>query len=437
MILIYSPSLSNRFRYIIQFIFEDVAPQDYDFCSDIQDFTNYIGPKINYSNARITSEELFINSSELLKSEGVSEIEVPVLKVGNEIRLFPMEESDLKFDIFAAIFYLISRYEEYLPFEKDKHRRFEANQSFAYRNFFLERPVVDEWIILLKAELSSKFPELKWDLQKFRFTPTLDIDQAFKIKGKSIFRIGKQLLVSLIKFKLFKVITILKVYLGIEKDPFDQFDNIEALHRKYNFTAIYFFLFSNKFNRFDINISTKNKEFRKRIKQVSKTAFVGIHPSYHSRYDYRIIDEEINTLTNVLNIPINSSRQHYLKLRFPSTYKSLISLGIANEYTMGYASMPGFRASTTHSFRFYDIKHEQVSFLRIHPFCVMDATFITYLKYTEEQAFDSIKVLMYNVKKVDGHFISLWHNESFSEQTPWVGWSGLYEKMLKLASKED
>jgi hypothetical protein len=136
MILIYSPSLSNRFRYIIQFIFEDVTPQDYDFCSDIQDFTNYIGPKINYSNARITSEELYINSAGLLKSEGISEIEVPVLKVGNEIRLFPMEESDLKFDVFAAIFYLISRYEEYLPFERDKHRRFEANQSFAYRNFF-------------------------------------------------------------------------------------------------------------------------------------------------------------------------------------------------------------------------------------------------------------------------------------------------------------
>jgi hypothetical protein len=67
----------------------------------------------------------------------------------------------------------------------------------------------------------------------------------------------------------------------------------------------------------------------------------------------------------------------------------------------------------------------------------MDSTFITYLKYTEEQAFDSIKILMYNVKRVNGHFVSLWHNESFSEQYPWVGWSGLYEKMLILASKED
>ena len=175
-------------------------------------------------------------------------------------------------------------------------------------------------------------------------------------------------------------------------------------------------------------------KMRKSVKETAKTASIGIHPSYHSRYDYKLVDEEIHLLSNVLNTPINSSRQHYLKLRIPNTYKSLLSLGIANEYTMGFASMPGFRAGTSHTFRFYDIKHEQTTFLKVHPFCVMDATFKTYLNYTEAQAFDCILDLIQKLKKVNGTFTPLWHNESMSEYGVWKGWSGLYEKMLQAAS---
>ncbi len=182
-----------------------------------------------------------------------------------------------------------------------------------------------------------------------------------------------------------------------------------------------------------LHISKPNKKFRSAIRELSKTASIGIHPSYHSRYDFRIVDEEIHLLSNLLNIPINSSRQHYLKMRLPNTYKSLLSLGIANEYTMGFASMPGFRAGTSRSFRFYDIKHEQTTFLRVHPFCVMDATFKTYLNYSEEQAYLCISEIIDSIKKVNGVFTPLWHNESMSGYGVWEGWSNLYERMLSKA----
>jgi hypothetical protein len=44
---------------------------------------------------------------------------------------------DLPFDPLAATFYLVSRYEEYLPFIPDEHGRFPAKQSFAFSNGFL------------------------------------------------------------------------------------------------------------------------------------------------------------------------------------------------------------------------------------------------------------------------------------------------------------
>ncbi len=436
MILIYSPQISNRLRYTIQFILEDVCKQEYYFTTDVQYFKSHQACKINYSPTRISEQELFIAPNGLLSEDGIHHFEIPIFKTNDKIFLFPEKESDTGFDIFSAIFYLISRYEEYLPFQKDKHGRFEAKQSFAFRNDFLDRPLVDEWIIDFQGLLSEKHPELVWEKREFAFYPTIDIDQAFKIKGKSFFRIAKPLLGALLKLKFNKFIYVLKVYFGFKKDPFDLFDVLENLHAKYKYKAIYFFLFGKKYNQYDINISIRNTDFRNRIKYVAKTAHIGIHPSYQSRYDFKIIDSEIQQLSNVLNIPIKSSRQHFLKLRLPNTYKSLISLGVANEYTMGYASMPGFRASTTHSFRFFDIKHEQISFLRVYPFCVMDATFKTYLNYSEEEAFENIKKLMQNVKRVNGNFTSLWHNESLSETEPWIGWSGLYEKMLKLSINE-
>lgn len=436
MILIYSPKISNRLRYTLQFVLEDVCALEYNLTSDIQLFKSSSDPKINYSQERIDPEELFINAEGLLSNEGVQPINIPFVKENNRNMLFPASGDDFGFDVFSSIFYLISRYEEYLPFEKDKYGRFEASQSYAYRHGFLNTPVVDEWILEFENALKQKFPSLNISNRSFKCVPTIDIDLLFAIKGKSFFRFMRPVLISILKFNFKKLLFLFKVRFGFLKDPFDQLQHFENLHKKYGLKAIYFILFSKKYNRFDINISVKNKDFRKHLRELSKTADVGIHPSYHSRYNYRLVEEEISLLSNALNKTIVSSRQHFLKMRMPNTYKSLLSLGIGNEYTMGYASMPGFRAGTSLSFRFYDIKHEQTTFLKVHPFCVMDATFKTYLNYSEEQAYECIKELVMKLKKVNGTFTPLWHNESISGYGVWEGWSGLYEKMLLLTKNE-
>lgn len=435
MVLIYCPKQTNRFTYIVQFIFEDVLQMPYQLTSDSQFFIQSTSAKINYSDERLTTNELFIHAHGLLEKDHVTAFEIPVEKYNEQILLFPNKIDDIKFDVFSAVFYLVSRYEEYLPFERDKHGRFEASQSFAYKNGFLNRPIVDEWIIELQNALAIKFPNLTWKAMSFSCQPTIDIDQLYTIQEKSIVRFAKPVLVNLLKLNFTKLFYLFKVRFGFEKDPFDQLARMEDIHKKFGLKAIYFILFSKKYNKYDINISIKNKKFRTAIKQLSKTADIGIHPSYHSRYDFKLVDEEIHFLSNLLNIPINSSRQHYLKMRLPNTYKSLLSLGIANEYTMGFATKPGFRAGTSRSFRFYDIKHEQTTFLRVHPFCVMDATFKTYLHYTEEQTFECISEIIDNVKKVNGVFTPLWHNESMSGYGVWEGWSNLYERMLTKALK--
>ena len=79
------------------------------------------------------------------------------------------------------------------------------------------------------------------------------------------------------------------------------------------------------------------------------------------------------------------SRQHFIRLQLPHTYRILESLSITDDFSMGYASELGFRAGTGRSFLWYDLEKEVCSELRVHPFCFMDATAHYYKKWTAEE----------------------------------------------------
>ena len=66
----------------------------------------------------------------------------------------------LPFDFFSASFYLVSRYEEYLPHFKDHYDRFMAKESLAYQNDFLHLPLINLWADKLKEQIIKKYPHL-------------------------------------------------------------------------------------------------------------------------------------------------------------------------------------------------------------------------------------------------------------------------------------
>jgi hypothetical protein len=76
---------------------------------------------------------------------------------------------------------------------------------------------------------------------------------------------------------------------------------------------------------------------------------------------------------------------------------------------------------------------EEETKLRIHPFAVMDGTLRDYMMLSAEEAVVEIKKLIKEVKAVNGTFISLWHNESLSNQLRWTGWQKVYEELLTAA----
>lgn len=433
MLFIYVIKITPRIRYIFKFFFEHLLHIDYRLIDSEEDFKQYSGPKMVYGDGP-EGDYLVFGANQLLFSKGVEMMELKFVDLEYTKSLFPVynKDSALPADIFASAFFMLTRYEEYLPYKKDVHGRFDALESINYKEGLLMKPLVNQYGKILKELLLSHFPEMKFPQQHYKYTPTYDIDSAYAFRQKGFIRSIGGLINSLIKRDPRHFIDRIRVLLRQRKDPFDTFDFQMELQKKYELDPVYFILFAG-YGPYDKNLPTGNEAFRVLIKSLADYGQVGIHPSYQSNEDESVLQTEIDNLSSVLHRDITQSRQHFLRLEFPETYRNLINRDIQSDYTMGYAARPGFRAGICTPFLFYDLRVEAESNLMVYPFAVMDGTLKDYMKLTPSEALETISTLIQEVKDVDGHFISLWHNESLCNEYRWAGWKEVYEQLVRLA----
>lgn len=432
MLLIYVPQLSPRIRYTFKIVFTTFLKlKNYQLTTDAVDFINHEGNKISYGEKAL-GEELFFKSHGLLLQKGIKEQSISISEHLGETVIFPLANSAMPYDPFAATFYFLSRYEEYLPHLRDEHDRFPISQSLAHQYGFYQKAIVDRWLLQLKDLLLEKFPDLEFEARKYHFQLTYDIDNAYAYKQKGMLRTLGGIAKHIYKFELKKLWRQLLVLINKRKDPFDTYNYQLNLQRKYGFRPIYFFLLGD-YGLNDKNLSHENRHFQSLIKSIADYAEVGIHPSYGSNKNAEKVKREIKRLERIIKRDIVISRQHFLKLTFPETYRRLFESDIREDYTMGFASDVGFRAGTCTPYNFYDIDEELEFNLKVVPFQVMESSLKYYLKLTPEQASERIHAMIDEVKAVKGTFVSLWHNESLSDEEEWKGWRNVYEQMIEYA----
>lgn len=433
MIVVYTHKITPRVRYIFKHILTRTLQIPVSFTTKVEEFVAHNGPKLTYTKSPL-SNEFFIKSNELLFEQGVNDLEINIQK-WEEVPCFfaTGNKSAIPFDIFAASFYLISRYEEYLPHVKDNHGRFTASESLAYNNKFLEKPVVDIWAYKFLKELKERFPDYEVENRKYTFISTIDIDNAFAYKHKSLIRTTGAFLNDFFRLRLLSVWYRFAVLLNIKKDPFDNFDTILNIKKNKKIKTI-FFCSVGDYTTFDTNVSAAKNKYKLLIKDLVDYARVGLHPSYFTMQNASLLKKEKQRLEGITNMPVTRSRQHYLRFNLPETYQQLIDLEIEEDFSMGYASNVGFRASTCTPFYFYDLDFEIQTPLKVYPFALMDTTLNDYLKITPKQSLGRIRDLKNEVKAVNGTFITLFHNESLSDHMRWKGWKRLYDSMVKIAT---
>ena len=411
MLLIYTQKVTPRIVYIFKHLCTHILGIPINFTSKIEEFIAHDGPKLSYGKQAL-GNEFFIQNVDLLLEQGFSEIEIKVQPWDDTIGFFALaESSDLPFDIFAASFYLLSRYEEYLPHVKDEFGRFPASESIAFQENFLHKPIVDIWAYKFQEILMERFPQLEHKKRAYHNSTIITSENTFIFKNKGFLRSFVGLLSDLVQFNIGKVLDRLQVWIRIKSDPNDTFEDLISVIREDKIETLFMFQLSD-FSRHDRNISHNRIPHRAVIKSVADYSKVGLLMGYYAMEDIRILRKEKLRLEDIVHSSVEHAMNHQYNLRLPDQYNNLIELEINNDYSMGYPDKLGFRAGTSTSYLFYDINMEVTTPLKVHPYA-FNSNVVA--KMTRNKLKEDLRRIILETKEVQGTLRSVFSNHDFSQ----------------------
>jgi hypothetical protein len=430
MLVFYTEAITERLKYICDFILKEQLGLEYIVTNDLSSFQSSEHLVINYSHQNIPKDHLHLQPHTILFEENICQQNINCFSFKSFdnaetsiVSFFKSDDSDFSFDIFGATFFLLSRYEEYLPHEKDMYGRYAHENSIAFKNEFLHIPLINLWLKEFQFVLQQKFNSIKITRPTFKTILTYDIDIAWSFKNKGFIRnIGG--------FLKSPSVERLLVLLQFKKDPFDSFNFLDSFHKSTNQQALYFFLVAERKGIYDKNISPKNKEMQRLIKNQATQNSIGIHPSWKSNEDESILQREIKTLEQFIQQPIAYSRQHYVKFILPETFHNLIKNNIQKDYSMGYGSINGFRASFAGSFFWFDLVNNKTTALRLYPFSFMDANCFYEQRLSITDSYQELLYYKTICEQNNGLFIPIFHNHFLGSDKLYKGWKGIFEDFI-------
>lgn len=427
MLLIYTHKITPRLTYVMRHIFVNILGIELDFTTKVEEFIKHTGPKITYTKQPLQNE-FFIRSNELLFEQGINDIQLNIGDWDGTPCFFQAgERSTIPFDIFAASFFMLSRYEEYLPHVKDIHGRFSPKDSIAFQNGFLQKPVVDIWAYKVLQALKKRFEDLEYKTKTYEFISLIDVATSHCYANRGIVRGIVGMLMDLGTFKLKRVVERIAVGFNRQKDPYDNYAEIIALHKKYGIKCNFFFQFAD-YSKYDKNVSTNSIKFKSLIKHVADYMPVSLAASYSSFSDLELLKKEKANLEVVINRPVNNCKMRYNRVDIPQTYRNLIATEFTNDFTMGYTFELGFRAGTCTPFQFYDIPLEVKQPIKVHPFAIHDISLSKIKK--DQELFHQVQLITNEVKKVNGTLIAMFSNEVLGNRED-RNWMNVYSEVIK------
>ncbi|MCA0133612.1 polysaccharide deacetylase family protein [Winogradskyella alexanderae] len=428
MLLVYTHKITPRLKYTFNHICKRILDVDVKYTSKVEDFIAHESIKMSYTKQALSSE-LFVRSHSLLFEQGLSDIDINVQSWEDTKGFFPTGEgSDLPYDIFAASFYLLSRYEEYLPHVRDEFGRFMAKESLAYTHRFLNQPIVDIWAYRLRDLLVKKFPKFKFKERRYNVRPVIDVPMAYFFKKKGLLRTIGGTLADIGRLRFRQLYQRYSVLMGFKRDPYDTFKWITTKQKQSKSKFVVLFLLGD-YSTYDKNISPNKKEFVSLIKSVADYCEVGIKASYFALEDISILKKEKQKIESIINKDLCAIRHSFSKLNLPKSYRNLVELEIHNDYTMGYVDTLGFRAGTCTPFQFYDLDYEVQTPLQINPYQCMDFALLKYQSQLDKT--EHLQKLIDQIKAVNGTFTPIFHNYTFSDSERWKGYRTLFNLILE------
>lgn len=421
MIKVYADRDSPRLTYVLDFVFKERG-LDYTLVHQ----SDQIAPNenvLNYSDQKVGGFQL--EPGTILFEQDVRPQVVSQASFYGE----PCFAFNGKLDPLSSIFFVLSRYEEYLSDERDHHGRFCFKNSVLSKDGLVMRAVCDRWSHALLNQLGLPIREHAAP----NVIPTFDIDNAYAYRFKSGTRKYLSIIRDLVKRDWQRLKIRRSVYRG-GKDPYDSYDQIESIAKEFSQTVV--FWLSGGTTRFDRNIPISHPAIHTLLERLGKTVTIGLHPSYGTLNALDQINREKQELEMSTGKRITVSRQHFLRVQFPSTFRNLILAGIQEDFSMGFAEHVGFRCGTGRPHFWYDLERNESTSLRIRPFVYMDGTLNEYMRLGIQESVAVVNKLYNEVCHFGGDFCFIWHNETITNQGKWLGWSTVLNHTLKLRDEQ-
>ncbi|WP_233357759.1 polysaccharide deacetylase family protein [Haloflavibacter putidus] len=421
MLLVYTKSLTPRINYTFKHVCTNILGLEVEFTSKIEAFIAHEDMKLSYGKQKM-GNEFFVQQKGLLLEQGYTDTDIRVGKWDDTPCFFKVgESSDLPFDIFSASFYMLSRYEEYLPHVKDKTGRFPSNESLAVKKKFIDKPVVDIWAYKFKEHLQEKFPSFDFPEKKFRNKNILSVAQAYKYRKKGLVRSVGASLRDIFQLNLNNLVDRFKVLLFLKNDPYEIYDELVAFSKKEKIRWNFMFQLSN-YSVNNKNISYNKIKYHALIKSMADYGKIGLLPGFEATKSFKTLKTEKKRWEAIVNRPLTSALVKHYDINLPQLYNNFDKLEIQEDYSMVFADVIGFRAGTCTPFLFYDINLERISPLVLQP-SVINSDIFSELTYFElKTKLEKIKLA---VEKVNGKLVLLFENANFEDERT-------KEKLLKL-----
>ncbi|HSB93836.1 MAG TPA: hypothetical protein VLC28_11980 [Flavitalea sp.] len=419
MLLVYVEEITPRLQYIFRFIGRELFETNFQLTTDLNFYKAQFVPKLNYSKSEIEEGEFYLRPVNLLFEHDLKEQHVECFELNFHKAIFPVP-GDFPMDIFAASFFLMSRYEEWHFKKSNPNAHFSAEMSLAFREQFLREPLINIWINEFKTALGQTFPDLTFHRKSFRQILTYDIRSAYKVRYSTTNVKYRRLLNHLLKGNLHELGRDWNIMKGKVDDPYDFFERLDALHLYCRVKPYFFFNVSQQY----IN---ENKILQQEIARLVEY--------YASNYRIGLLwnnksSDDKDWVEVVTEQELTSSRHPGYEKSSMNYYQKLVRANVHDDFSMGYSTTNGFRASVCSTFYWYDFENEIETDLKVFPVCFRDLSAIN----SGLDAAHSYQELMgyYNlVKKLNGILVTSWSNEVLKSDPDFNDWNKMFELFMK------
>lgn len=391
------------------------------------------------------------DTSEFLTTMSFSKPEIPVI-FGNRINSFSfIEEGEntlsIGIDIFGSAFFMLTRYEEAVLKIKDNRERFPSSGSLAYKEGFLDRPIINEYLEILWWGINRLWPAISRLKREYKLVLSHDVDRPFGIHNRSLFQILKSMGGDLLLRKdgllaLRRIISTLKVKSGnLDADLHNTFHFIMDLSEACGIKSSFYFIVDHSAGIIDGNYSLHHPWMRKLLREIHTRGHeIGLHPGYYTFRDKNKIAQQFKFLIHQLETQGITQmewggRQHYLRWEVPLTWQGWEEAGLSYDSTLGYADHAGFRCGVCYEFSVFNLHTRQPLRLRERPLIAMEGSLLDsgYMGLTIDEALEVMRKLRNECKRFNGEFTLLWHNSSLIKKDE----MDLYQLVVKESVKSE